>query len=159
MSPSPLTRSSITVMNSKEIALPRIATIGQSMVPRFFAHSTFRFVLTLRPCVLGFLTLALAVAAWGFGYKISLYQPNSRARSIVAKLWDKQRDAQTKDTSLAKAKFSSGPAHIAEFVAPDPRQCPGPAIAFLATLPRVPLSIVSVEYHLPFRSPPFRTLA
>ena len=147
------------MLNSKEIAHSRVATIGQSMVARFFVYFGFRFVLTLRPCVLGFFALALAVAAWGFGYKISLYQPQSGARSIVAKLWDKQLSTQTKETSVTTAKVIPGQSHITEVVAPDLRLCPSAASAFLAAPPRISLSIVSVEYHLPFRSPPFRTLA
>lgn len=147
------------MLHSKEIAIFRIAAIGQSMVTRFLAHSAFRFVSTLRPCVLGFLTLALAVAAWGYGYKISLYHPNSRARSIVAKLWDKQVSPRTKEPSVTTPKVIPGQSHITEVVAPDRRFCPRPVIVFLAAPPRNYPSIVPVEYNLPFRSPPFGTLA
>lgn len=42
-----------------------------------------------RPYLLGFSGLALAVALWGFGYKLSLYRRHlaPAQRSIVAKLW------------------------------------------------------------------------
>lgn len=51
-------------------------------------HSSHIF----RPCALGFLALAIAVALWGFGYKLSRYDPHPSAasRASIAKLWDKQ---------------------------------------------------------------------
>ncbi len=43
----------------------------------------------LRPLNLGLIGLAAAVAIWGFGYKLSLYQPhlNHSAETNVAKMW------------------------------------------------------------------------
>jgi len=42
------------------------------------------------------LVLAIAVALWGYGYKISLYNPdpNSAVRASVAKLWVERRCAE-----------------------------------------------------------------
>lgn len=147
------------MLQSKEIAFSQIATIGESMVSRFSAYSAFRSILTLRPAVVGFLTLVLAVAAWGVGYKISLYQIHSGTRSIVAKLWDKQHSSQLKEVSVARTKFSPRQSPVDRIFVRDPRQYPSTEIAFLGILPRIPLSLISVKYHLPFRSPPFSNLA
>lgn len=48
-----------------------------------------------RPHFLGFSGLALAVALWGFGYKLSLYHPHPAPaqRTIVAKLWTEPPNA------------------------------------------------------------------
>jgi hypothetical protein len=43
----------------------------------------------MRPLSLGLIGLAIAVAIWGFAYKLSLYQPHPShsAKASVAKLW------------------------------------------------------------------------
>lgn len=43
----------------------------------------------MRPLNLGLIGLAIAVAIWGFAYKLSLYQPhpNQSAQTTVAKMW------------------------------------------------------------------------
>jgi hypothetical protein len=46
-----------------------------------------------RPWVLGIAALAMAVALWGYGYKLSLYrQPDQAACLPVAKLWIDHRN-------------------------------------------------------------------
>lgn len=55
---------------------------------RSFSPSLFR------PWALGFIGLAISVALWGFGYKISRYNPHPDAasRTLLAKMWDKHQD-------------------------------------------------------------------
>jgi hypothetical protein len=49
---------------------------------------------SFRPCVLGFAALAITVALWGYGYKLSLYHQRDHTSAIpVAKLWIEHRDA------------------------------------------------------------------
>jgi len=52
-----------------------------------FCMSRWRYV--IRPLNLGLIGLAIAVALWGFAYKLSLYHPhrNHTARTYVAKMW------------------------------------------------------------------------
>ncbi len=54
-----------------------------------------------RPWTLGLIGLAIAVALWGFGYKLSRYSLHSdfSSRASFAKLWDKHEDsAQVAET-------------------------------------------------------------
>ena len=48
-----------------------------------------------RPWTLGLVGLAITVALWGYGYKISRYNPHldAASRASFAKLWDKHQDA------------------------------------------------------------------
>jgi hypothetical protein len=48
-----------------------------------------------RPWALGLIGLAIAVALWGFGYKLSRYSLHSdiSSRASFAKLWDKHQDS------------------------------------------------------------------
>jgi hypothetical protein len=57
------------------------------------------------PCALGIIGLAIAVALWGYGYKLSLYQRNAHppARTPVAKLWIEPRCASVAAASVLKA--------------------------------------------------------
>ena len=147
------------MLQSTEMPPFSTETSRRCMAARFSAHFAFPFVSAFRPCVFGFLGLALAVAAWGFGYKVSLYQTDSGTRSIVAKLWDRHHSCQIKESSVLKAKFIPRHSQADDIFVRDPRHFPRPAIARLSTLPRIPRSLISIEYHLPFRSPPFRNLA
>ena len=54
---------------------------------------------TFRPCAVGLLALAIAIALWGFGYKLSRYDPHPSAasRASIAKLWDKRPGSLTTD--------------------------------------------------------------
>src|SRR5579862_8161622 len=47
-----------------------------------------------RPWALPSIGLAITVALWGFGYKISRYNPHpdTASRVLLAKLWDKHQD-------------------------------------------------------------------
>jgi hypothetical protein len=67
---------------------------------------------TFRPYAFGLLTLALAIALWGFGYRLSRYNPHPSAasRASMAKLWDKQLDSPSSVTSIlnSRAHLTSG---------------------------------------------------
>jgi hypothetical protein len=45
-----------------------------------------------RPWTLALVGLALSVSLWGFGYKLSRYNPDPSSRALFAKLWDKHQD-------------------------------------------------------------------
>src|ERR1019366_6841832 len=68
-----------------------------------------------KPCALGLFGLGIAVALWGFGYKLSLYNrhaaPSSRAS--VARLWIEPRDASFVATSRLKARSRLIPGPLA----------------------------------------------
>ncbi len=57
-----------------------------------------------KPWALVFIGLSLSVTLWGFGYKLSRYNPHSDAvsRALLAKLWDKHQDV-TQVTAAAEA--------------------------------------------------------
>ena len=60
-----------------------------------------------RPWALGFIGLAIFVALWGYGYKISRYSTHSDAssRALLAKMWDKHQDvSQVADATKASAQ-------------------------------------------------------
>jgi len=68
---------------------------------------------TFRPCSLGLLGLAIAIALWGFGYKLSRYNPHPSAasRASIAKLWDKRPGSFPPDPSSLRLRshLPSGP--------------------------------------------------
>lgn len=47
-----------------------------------------------RPWALGFIALAISVALWGYGYRISRYKPHPEpsSRTLLVKMWDKHQD-------------------------------------------------------------------
>lgn len=59
-----------------------------------------------RPFSLSLIALALLIALWGFGYKISLYHRHTDPllQSNVAKLWIEQRNNSTAVASISNAK-------------------------------------------------------
>lgn len=65
-----------------------------------------------RPYALGFLALAIAIALWGSGYKLSRYDPHPSAasRASIAKLWDKRAASFPTNASShgCRAHFPSG---------------------------------------------------
>ena len=65
--------------------------MSTSIVRRVISHG-----LVNKHCKAIMLVLAIAVALWGFGYKISLYHPdpNHAVRASVAKLWIERRCAE-----------------------------------------------------------------
>lgn len=63
-----------------------------------------------RPWAIGFIGLAIAVASWGYGYKISRYNPHPDASShaFFAKMWDKHQDV----TQVAGATKACSQPHL-----------------------------------------------
>lgn len=63
---------------------------------------------TFQPWTLCLLGLAIAVVLWGFGYKLSRYNPHpdTALRATVAKLWNKQQNpgVDTAPVSRSDAK-------------------------------------------------------
>jgi hypothetical protein len=107
-----------------------------------------------RPCAIGFIGLAIAVALWGFGYKLSRYtlHPDSITRTSVAKLWDKHQDAGQVVASKLNAQPQLRLELQALFIslqnAPDPDTF---AFRVLDDVENVPSSFRSL---IPSRSPP-----
>jgi hypothetical protein len=146
------------VIEKKNSSSSPVANVGGCMYARFSGQ--FSLVASLfRPCVLGFLGLALAVALCGFAYKISLYQPNSGMRSNVVKLWDKRQQAQANQNAVNNPTITPDQTHLPAHRFPDPWQYSRAAIAYLAAPPPISLVAACAESHLPFRSPPTNPLA
>lgn len=81
-------------------------TNGQTKtIPVGYAASESSFSRRLfRPWAIGFIGLAISVALWGYGYKISRYNPHPDAssRTLLAKMWDKHQDVtQVSDATKA----------------------------------------------------------
>jgi hypothetical protein len=57
--------------------------------PASIGFPVYKWRYVMRPFNLGLVGLAVAVALWGFAYKLSLYHPDqtSQARMSVAKMW------------------------------------------------------------------------
>lgn len=107
-----------------------------------------------KPCAFGLIGLAIAVALWGFDYKLSLYHCHtaSSSRVPVAKLWIEPRNASVAADSSLNAKSHFVPASHAF---PVPVQRLSPLSRTLAHIP--PLCRRDVAYFdflIPFRSPP-----
>jgi len=106
------------------------------------------------PCVLAFAGLAIAVALWGYGYKLSLYEQSSEgAKSLsVAKLYIEHRDTVGVTVSKLRATLPTSAVFL-------PLADPAPAI-------RRPVAEEGVHQKLeaygaatpgsliPFRAPP-----
>lgn len=64
-----------------------------------------------RPWALALIGLALSVSLWGFGYKLSRYNPHPDAssRALFAKMWDKHQDVSqlTAATQASVRSFQS----------------------------------------------------
>jgi hypothetical protein len=142
--------------NSPEMrfnSLNRSATIGNRIVTSSSSRSACSLVTSLfRPCVLSFLGLALAVAAWGLGYKISLYRSNSAMRCLVAKLWDKQPNPDA--AQITEPKASPGRILIAQMLVQPVEPRSRRASVHVTGRPSLPDSWASFQYRLPLRSPP-----
>lgn len=66
----------------------------------------FSFPPIFRPCVLSITTLAMAIAIWGTGYKLSryLHAPEQAHRIPVARLWVEHRHAATPVVATLQSK-------------------------------------------------------
>jgi hypothetical protein len=110
--------------------------------------------LILRPCTFGLIGLAIAVALWGFGYKLSLYHRHAApsSRVPVAKLWIEPRDAFVAAASSLNAK-----SHLV----PTPQAFPVPILRLPLLSQTVPCNypvrrhlVAYFDFLIPFRSPP-----
>jgi hypothetical protein len=107
-----------------------------------------------RPWAVGFIGLAIVVALWGFGYKLSLYHRHVEpsARALVAKMWIETRNPSATTASVSKAKSHLFPGSHALFVLVQERPKLNRAV------PRsLPLTARCIEYLvslIPSRSPP-----
>ncbi len=110
----------------------------------------------IRPCTLGFISLAVSIFLWGSAYKLSLYHvhPDPSARASVARLWLETRNARAVTDVLRKGTPEWPP--IAAGLSPDQHQVAevdlGPQES---ELPKLPLLAPFVSL-LPSRSPPMR---
>jgi hypothetical protein len=107
-----------------------------------------------RPGALGFIGLAIAVALWGFGYKLSLYYPraDSTSRVPVAKLWIKQRNAPVAAASSLKAKSHRIPgSQVFPLRIQGLRRL---ARAVACIVPVCRRGVTYFDFLIPFRSPP-----
>jgi hypothetical protein len=107
-----------------------------------------------RPCALGIITLAIAVALWGFGYKLSLYHRHAAplAHASVAKLWIDPNGAYVGGPSRLKAK--SHPLSGSQAF-----PCPVPRFhrlnsAAASTLPLCERRVAFFHLLIPSRAPP-----
>ncbi len=107
-----------------------------------------------RPCALGFIGLAIAVALCGFGRKLSLYyyQATGSSRVPVVRMWIEPEKVSVAALSMLKTKSHLVPPSL---VFPTPVQ-------WLPHLDRTFLCMFSEHVHrpasfsflIPFRSPP-----
>jgi len=113
-----------------------------------------------RPWALAFIGLAISVALWGFGYKLSRYNPHQDAasRALFAKMWDKHQDvAQVAATTKATAQqHLQLELHAVLLIHRQPPTGIERAFFYPDTYKRIPALFCSV---VPLRSPPFRVLA
>jgi hypothetical protein len=111
-----------------------------------------------RPCALGLIGLGIAVAFWGFGYKLSLYHGHASpsSRIPVARLWIEPRGAFSPATSRIRAKSylsRQSPAISVPISRPPHLDSAG------ANIPPVfRRGITYFDFLIPFRSPPPQSL-
>jgi hypothetical protein len=115
-----------------------------------------RFVLgqILRPCVLGYASLGLAVLLWGLTYKLSRYDLqhlNAPSRIPAAKLWIQHRYPSV-TTSPPSTKIKLIP-EARPFQVPSQQQVSQERAEWLAW-PLEPQAVATSGSLIPFRSPP-----
>jgi len=110
----------------------------------------------LRPCTVGFLTLAFTVFLWTTAYKLSLYHVNRDhcARVSAARLWLDPRSARTQGSALGRVTTERrpNPSNLSAFGHQMHLVDLGPMEQALPRLP-FPASIVPL---VPSRAPPAR---
>lgn len=110
------------------------------------------------PLALGLLGLAVAVALWGYGYKLSLYSPPEGPGSRVpAKLWIEHRFGFDRFSSSAaapnlKARIYAQPG-VSALVAAAP-ELPLRSVSSLFLRTARPRAIPFFHSAIPLRSPP-----
>lgn len=107
----------------------------------------------LRPRALELVGLMVAVALWGFGYKLSLYSlhPTDAQRTTVAKLWVEGDDSLAAAKRLkSQSQLAAGPQAICSPIS----WLPGLDRAAVCFLPGQRCGILSVDSSILPRSPP-----
>ena len=108
-----------------------------------------------RPWALGFVALAISIVLWGFGYRLSRYNPHPdvTTRVLTAKFWDKHQDA----AQVTSAAAVSAQRHLL------PELSAAPITAHQAHALELPVSCAPAECRQapafifplsPLRSPP-----
>lgn len=107
-----------------------------------------------RPCALGIAVLAVAVFAWGLGYKMSLYHHRADAvpQIPVAKLWVKPRGASTAPAVRMNLKGHIDSSSLACLIFS--QRLPMPHRAAARTGAAIARWSGRSEYSIPFRGPP-----
>ena len=110
----------------------------------------------LRPCSLALFGLAVAIALWGFSYKISLYHRHrlSPMRSVVAKLWFEpvSDTLATAQRLRSRSHYKSGSHALRGFS----QRLPFPASARTAPQPMLKGAVRGLDFPLSTRAPPSR---
>lgn len=108
----------------------------------------------LRPATLAFIGLALAVALWGFGYKLSRYNPNQdvSTKASVAKLWDEHHTLSADSAPTVRViPAQSVDVHL---LAALPTLQSTPRVLGYCTVEQQSLPSGPFKALLPLRSPP-----
>jgi len=106
------------------------------------------------PHALALIALAITVALWGYGYKLSLYHRHvaPSQRVLVAKLWIEPREASVAAASGFEAKSHLLPSAQALSVA---SQKPASYFsAFICIHSSTTRGLAYFDFLIPFRSPP-----
>lgn len=144
------------MVSAEELTMPRYAfPISPSqMGARLHATYPSRMQM-LRPCVLGFLGLGLAVFLWGFSWKLSRYDNHRKAstRDSVAKMWIEPRSTPVAAVLKFRVKPHLGTHLIVSgFAVGAPRFDRAVETIFRRSRPRIQL----LALPLSLRSPPQR---
>lgn len=107
-----------------------------------------------RPYALGFVGLAIVVALWGFGYKLSLYHRHAEpsARTLVAKMWIEPRNASATASSKLKEKSHVFSGSQALSIPLQKRPNLNRAVVF--ALPPPTRCVAYLDSRIPSRPPP-----
>ncbi len=140
--PKPST-ATVIGMQARVLARKTWAKIPQSLWKQIF-----------RPCALGFIGLAIAVALWGFSYKLSLYRQHSGASSpiSVAKLWIESRNASV--VAGSGVTVQSHLLRISQVLPAAAQRFPRSACGVDCILPECRHTVAYFDFLIPFRSPP-----
>lgn len=142
-----------TVLDDNPVATGSLARIERGALAAHGSELQIAIRQFFHPYVLGFLALALAVGASGYGYKLSHYFQNAGvSKASPTRMWVDHRDQSLAVLAQHQIKPQQIPG-LALFAAPAPQILrlsrdhvvitPAPArVAFL------------ISSHIPFRAPP-----
>jgi hypothetical protein len=108
----------------------------------------------MQPKSLHLLGLAIAIALWGFGYRLSTYElhPNSNARGGAAKLCLEPRNASF--MLAARIKSSAHLIPVSAAIPASARFFPHMECVLACVIPQTTPRPASLRFLIPFRSPP-----